>query len=205
MSISDQSAMFARKNLDLRILDLIGCTIPLTSPILSSPHLTCLFMNIPREARQVHAMLQAAPQLRTIGLKLVAGLESPEATHFLPKIDSRHLEDLFLGGVNVAVLTVLEHFKFTRIGVRMTLFVGVLPTPGNSRRVGRRLFEVPGKAILPSDDVNGASDPNRVFSPHAFGINFTEGQGYNFYTQCWGTSSNPTPPMNAAVWCYMTR
>ena len=129
-----------------RVLDLVGCTIPLTSPIIFSPHLTCLIINIARgcEARQVHEMLQAAPQLQTTHLKFPDNLVSPESASFLPKVHPRHLRELFLAGVSVSVLAVLEQFRFTLTQVKILLFVSVLPTPGNPREVGRRLFEVLG-------------------------------------------------------------
>lgn len=146
-----QCALFASAAPELRVLDLYGCQIPLTSPILTSSTLTHIVMTLPQEstARQLNDMLRNTSQLEYLSLMLPHAFQPSDS----PSLEANvpRLAQLLLGGNVTSALATLRQLQLTSTNLCADLQC-FIPTPlaGVQQQVGEDLFKALAKARVAS-------------------------------------------------------
>lgn len=179
-----QNALFSGVAPNLRILDLVGFSIPLTSPLLLSPHLTRITLSIPREsnARQVMEILQNTRQLQELNMSLPYDLHLPSSVRPLVPTRLLQLATLVLSGTSTSVLVVLEQLRLSGRSLQLSL-ESALPTSESFQEFGNRLLAAIGVARIPSAKC-GISQ-NQPILPTGIGIKSSSGDSslYGVYVK----------------------
>ncbi|KAJ3506313.1 hypothetical protein NMY22_g17292 [Coprinellus aureogranulatus] len=118
-----QCPLLACVYLGLRCLDLIGCKIPLTSPILFSPSLTQIIMTVPPDGTvpQLITMLQNSLQLCSLMIMIPHQLRSTEMPSGPPLAILPNMVEVLLQGNLNSLLTVLRQLRMTALKVSIKL------------------------------------------------------------------------------------
>lgn len=168
-----QHPVFVDEMRGLRTLSLVGCAIPLTSPILvQSPHLISLSLATPKDSSKTHVLniLKATPQLQQLQLDF-RGLLLPTQTTLDP-VHLPCLSRLNLKGDTDSILDTVSYLRLSAKELGLNVFCA-LERDILAGQAGSVLFRALGQARCPVGIVHTTLRSAQPFSPHILQLECT--------------------------------